>query len=349
MQGMMSPLYLSEGGEEPKRYPASAPAWQSTFAQDQIVDPHAAPSPTSHSHTPIYQQPAYAIQSTIKQDPEEAEQEERQVFYGSEDVVPEQRELGDRAGWGHTMQEQELQFDLVQQQEREQFQLHLRRSHLPVPPVPQLSQQQQHNSSYFRLYSMVEPVTRARSTPMFNPLPALQYPPAQYSQLGMSIGQSPYESTTLPDLHQGQGEMVHDRRRRGSSVDSTLVQGLAPLYPDYQVSAPPYAPPTLEQLSAPPVAVDEAILLEALALVKPKSKSSKPKPDTPASTESKINAKTGKPTRGKARNPRPVGAAGAMFVNFTALDSKKILSGVAPSGSTKKKVPEPIFYTAGGL
>ncbi|BGP16786.1 hypothetical protein JCM10213_002180 [Rhodosporidiobolus nylandii] len=154
----------------------------------------------------------------------------------------------------------------------------------------------------------------------------------------------------LPDMSPFTGSS----RRRRSSVDSAALQAAAQRrpyqypppnsYSNYAYSRPPPPPSSQQNISPhdwyspetshfaswqqqPRFPPQMPIVLQPVP---------PPQPDRPA-TPPPAPLKSPKKASPRKKRPSKAKPPGAMFINYSSADSKKLLSGVAPSGSIKKR------------
>ncbi|GAA6058688.1 hypothetical protein JCM10212_003376 [Sporobolomyces blumeae] len=150
-------------------------------------------------------------------------------------------------------------------------------------------------------------------------------------------------------------------RRRGSSVDATVPRtfaSTAPGPPSYGFASyptPPRShPPSCQPAGYPPPYIPPSVAVSGMPASPPprsrtlatpspprKAKQAPRTPRTPTATRSTAAAGASS----KDQKKKPPGAV-VSFVNFSASDSSVLLSGVAPSGSSKKR-PRPSCAVGG--
>ncbi|BGP48832.1 hypothetical protein JCM10450v2_004708 [Rhodotorula kratochvilovae] len=186
---------------------------------------------------------------------------------------------------------------------------------LPPPPPPMQSSRSQHAA--YRPPPSSYTLTHSASVGSLAPPPQNAHVRAYSAQGSLHPARdSAYPPSPAPTA-----------RRRRSSVDSAALAAPPPFWPSG--TSYPYHPAFQQQVPA--------VLLPAPAagLARPvtppprtNALSASVGPGSPATPK----RKRGSPTKAK----QPV----AMFVNYSAQDAKKLLNGVAPSGSTKKRREE---------
>lgn len=197
------------------------------------------------------------------------------------------------------------------------------------------------------------------SLPFSYPLPTNPFVPSlSEDHLALPIRPSTAPGISTTDISTATAIL---ERRRGSSVDSTLkIKTLANLkeinFQDYSLdistSTSPFNfnsipmsdfSPARSMSTGGGVGGGETIFRPSsyglLPPTTPRRASSylSPPTSTPSTPrrQSTCSPSPSKPRKPRAKKEIPGG--GGMFINFTALDSKKLLAGVAPSGSSKRR------------
>ncbi|GAA5845039.1 hypothetical protein JCM11251_007453 [Rhodosporidiobolus azoricus] len=244
-----------------------------------------------------------------------------------------------------------------------------------MPPPPRPSQPQSaYDSSYY-----AEPYVPASSYASSSSLVPPQYPPRQHTQYS-PLQEVPFRPSSAPRdsfLTSVESPLPASPRRRRSSVDSAALAashsssirshayspypstlGNSYAYSPYsqhspprhtrshghlrqsqESTHPPQSPPQRpswyqQQPRLPPGELPT--VLQPAPPPRPEGASTPPPELSPTKGKGGTPKSTPKRKRAAAK-PKP---AVAMFINYSSADSKKLLNGVAPSGSTKKRREE---------
>ncbi|GAA6005462.1 hypothetical protein JCM11491_003650 [Sporobolomyces phaffii] len=158
-----------------------------------------------------------------------------------------------------------------------------------------------------------------------------------------------YSTHSLPS-HSSPPEPPMIRRRSSIASGSPSSWSHAPPRPQqtfhsYSYGPPPESPTSSALQQSPyhsiPLPLRPAPPPGTHVDVSPPASPTKPKsgPKPPSTSSSPTKPPPASPKKKRAGGPRTRNPS-AMFVNFSAADAKKLLSGVAPSGSSKKKREE---------
>ncbi|GAA5991903.1 hypothetical protein JCM11641_003015 [Rhodosporidiobolus odoratus] len=173
-------------------------------------------------------------------------------------------------------------------------------------------------------------------------------------------------SSAQRDALSGQSSLAASVGRRRSSVDSAAVHNTAtstyrpypypppsPLHSNAAYPRPALAASPMQQRpSYPPSPASQSWLQQQHqqprhvpqfpTVLQPVPPYQPDRPTTPEMPKSPARvAKTSSPQKGTPKKrASPKKKPGAMFINYSSADSKKLLTGVAPSGSTKKRPVE---------
>ncbi|BGO92033.1 hypothetical protein NBRC10512_001014 [Rhodotorula toruloides] len=192
----------------------------------------------------------------------------------------------------------------------------------PVPPFPH-AHYTSYNDQYLSPTKPVSTYTLSHSSSMNS----LALPPNPHQRAYSAQGHLPRSvSSQDPFLSSSPPRASSSVLRRRSSVDSV---NLAASYGRH-----PYPPP-LPQQQQPPQQPFPAVL-------QPAPPQGVARPSTPPPKPAQANSKSPSKTTPKRKrgSPTKTKQPAAMFINYSSQDAKKLLSGVAPSGSSKKKREE---------
>ncbi|BGP25237.1 proteophosphoglycan ppg4 [Rhodotorula toruloides] len=191
------------------------------------------------------------------------------------------------------------------------------------PPVPALSRHYaSQNDQYLSPTTPVSTYTLSHSASMNS----LALPPNPHQRAYSAQGHLPRSASSHdPFLSSSPPRASSSVLRRRSSVDSV---NLAASYGRY-----PYPPPLPQQHQQQQ---------PFPAVLQPAPPQGAARPSTPPPKPAQTNSKSPSKTTPKRKRGSPTKAKqpAAMFINYSSQDAKKLLSGVAPSGSSKKKREE---------
>ncbi|KAM0748744.1 hypothetical protein T439DRAFT_328007 [Meredithblackwellia eburnea MCA 4105] len=173
----------------------------------------------------------------------------------------------------------------------------------------------------------------------YSAAPSVQQVPATPSSMLLSPPGIPVRPSSAPGVpaHEGLGvPLTHNGRRRGSSVDSADIVALnaaaAASSGAYSQGYPSVIQPSHDYGLPPPH------LRHPSGYMTPAPQGFQNPPKMPA---------TPRPPRKRGTSAKGTQPKAAMFINYGAADAKKLLSGVAPSGSSKKKAAAAAAREAG--